>query len=218
MEKPDTQRIEHDVDALDIYMRGVSGLGEYSAEQQSRLCQTFESCSDEVRRKICVWGFTASEYLRSISGILNKGVDPADVFVVSALRNMGSGPAAQFRVLRDYYQEISAKYEELQRVFASGGDGSALREEMTELLMRHRLTLQRCYELIDIANDYLRMIDPDFQWGKYPEVKCQDAVSFVEEKLLLSFAEVPEEMQEFSRRIDSLHQIRNLIIFFVLNS
>ena len=91
MEKPDTQRIEHDVDALDIYMRGVSGLGEYSAEQQSRLCQTFESCSDEVRRKICAWGFTASEYLRSISGILNKGVDPADVFVVSALRNMGSG-------------------------------------------------------------------------------------------------------------------------------
>ena len=209
---PETQRIEHDVDSLDIYMRGVNSLGEYSSEQQSRLCQTFEECSNEVRREICSWGFAAAEYLCSIAGILNKGVDPADVFTVSALRSMGSGPAAQFCELRKYQQEISEKYSAWQSAYAEGEDCSACREEMVELLMRYRLTLQRGYELIDIGRNYIRMLDPAFEWGRKPVPGCPDASVFVENKLLLDAADIPERAERLGRSIEHLHQIRNELV------
>jgi hypothetical protein len=44
---PDTQRDEANSDALDIYMRGLSGLGDYSPGQQAFLCR---SCPKQFQK------------------------------------------------------------------------------------------------------------------------------------------------------------------------
>ena len=160
---PVAQRGEQESDSLGIYMRGLNDLGDYSPEQQNRLCRCFDVASDELRRVVCSMGFIASEYLHSISAILENGSEAADVFVISALRCMGSTKAEQFKVMAQWQQEISEKYHALKDAFAAGKECSVLREELVEILQRYRLTLQRVYELIDVGRNYLRMISPGFE-------------------------------------------------------
>lgn len=209
---PNTRRSGQDIDALDTYMRGVQELGDYSPEHQTRLCRSFEEYSDNVRKKICSWGFTASEYLRSISGILDKGVDAADVFLVSALRQMGDSPAAQLRTLRGYYQEISAKHEALQQAFANNEECSVLRDELIGILMRYRLTLQRVYELIDVGAGFIRMLDENFEWGREFSGGDSELTRFIEEKMLFRASEISQHSAELGSAIDDLHQVRNKLV------
>ena len=211
---PATSRGEQDKDinSLNVYMRGVNELGNFSSEQQNRLCQSFDECADELRRQVCSIGFTAEEYLRSIAGILDKGVDAADVFVVSALRKMGSGPAAQLKELRKYQQEISEKYTRWQQIFAAKGDCSQIKEEMVELLMRNRLSLQRIYELLDVGAGYIRMISPDFEWGcKFSRVNSE-VQDFIGEKFLLDADLIPECTVRLGVAVEQLNRVRNKLV------
>ena len=211
---PVTSKAEQvkDIDSLNVYMRGVNELGNFSSEQQNRLCQSFDECADELRRQVCSIGFTAEEYLRSIAGILDKGIDAADVFVVSALRKMGSGPAAQLKALRQYQQEISEKYTQWQKIFAENGDCSQIRSEMVELLMRNRLSLQRIYELLDVGAGYVRMLSPDFEWGrKFNGINCE-VREFIGEKFLLDVDELPEYTSRIGEAVEQLNRIRNKLV------
>lgn len=208
----DIQHSEQDIDSLTTYMRGINELGDYSSEQQTRLCRSFEECSDSLRREVCSWGFTAMEYLRSISGILEKGVDAADIFLVSSLRSMGGSPAAQLRKLREYHQEISEKYETLQRAFTEKKDCTILRSELIEVLMRHRLTLQRIYELLEIGAGYIRMLDEDFEWGQPFKSGSSELAGFIEEKLLICRADIPAAVDKLSSAFDEHHEIRNKLV------
>ena len=54
---PETARVEREMDSLGVYMRGLNELGEYSAEQQNRLCRSFQQISDELREAVCELGF-----------------------------------------------------------------------------------------------------------------------------------------------------------------
>ena len=114
---PDTQRTDANTDSLDIYMRGLNELGEYSPEQQTVLCRNFECASDKLRYQLCRLGLTAPEYLRSITNILENGGEAADVFLVSSLRSMGESKTEQFKVLRQYQQEIQAAYDDFAGAF-----------------------------------------------------------------------------------------------------
>ena len=211
---PDTQRDEANSDALDIYMRGLSGLGDYSPGQQAVLCRNFEAASDKLRTSVCRLGFTAPEYLRSISNILENGGEAADVFLVSALRSMGESKAEQFKALRLYQQELREKYFAFENAFNSNSpDTDKFHEEVVALLGRYRLTLQKVYELVDIGFNYLRMIDRHFEWEQPLKAEdLPDSIDFVEQKMLLRLPQLIQEAAVLGQDLKELYIVRNKLV------
>ena len=208
--RTDTSGADREIDSLNAYMRGINELGDYSTEQQSRLCHDFELASDRLRDKICVFGFTAAEYIRSIDSILERDTESADVFIVSSLRDMGKTRSEQFAFLRNFRQETSAALSELRECFFSGRECGEAREKLKRTLSRCRLTLQKVYELMDICGNYLRMLDKNFDWGMPLKITGQTpGTGFVEEKLLFSAAELPAEIAGFDQAREKLFKVRN---------
>ena len=142
---PETARGEREMDSLGVYMRGLNELGEYSAEQQNRLCRSFQQISDELREAVCELGFVPQEYLRFITAIQENGSETADIFLVSAIKELGRNRQEQLDSLQAWKADISDLYSRLQEAFDSGGDCDALRREMANVLKRYRLTLQHIY-------------------------------------------------------------------------
>lgn len=211
---PDTQRTDANTDSLDIYMRGLNELGEYSPEQQTVLCRNFESASDKLRYQLCRLGLTAPEYLRSITNILENGGEAADVFLVSSLRSMGESKTEQFKVLRQYQQEIQAAYDDFAGAFASGaGETASLREKLAGVLGRYRLTLQKVYELVDAALNYMRMLDKHFEWERsFNPGDNTAAIDFVEQKMLVRLPELAAEAEVMGNALHELFQVRNQLV------
>ena len=211
---PDTQRVDANTDSLDIYMRGLNELGDYSPEQQTLLCRNFECASDKLRRQVCRLGFTAPEYLRSIGAILENGGEAADVFLVSSLRSMGESKAEQFNVLRQYQQDIQTAYDAFVSAFTSGAPETALRhEELAGLLGRYRLTLQKIYELVDAGHNYLRMLDPHFEWERSFKAGDNSAdIDFVERKMLIRLPELAAEAESLGSVLHELYAVRNQLV------
>lgn len=211
---PDTQRDESNRDALDVYMRGLSGLGDYSPGQQNLLCRNFEIAADKLRTSVCRLGFTAPEYLRSINTILENGGEAADVFLVSALRSMGETKTEQFKTLRAYQQQLREKYSAFVEAFTSRApEADKLHEELVLLLGRYRLTLQKIYELIDIGQNYLLMIDRNFKWEcPLKAGDISDSIDFVEQKMLLRLPQLIEEAALLGRNLNELYIVRNQLV------
>ena len=209
---PDTSRGEQDIDSLGVYMRGLNELGEYSAEQQGRLCRSFQEVSDRLREVICTFGFVPQEYLRIIDNILENGAEIADAFLVSSLKAMGDSRREQFGNLRVWRSEISDAIEQLNGEFVSGRDCSLVRVKLAEVMMRYKLTLQQIYILLDVGCNYLRMIDKTFEWGRELRLPEEGDFTFIEQKFLHRCSELPDKAQVLSGAIENLQQVRNELI------
>ena len=209
---PDTSRSEQDIDSLGVYMRGLNELGDYSAEQQSRLCRSFQEVSDRLREVICTFGFVPREYLRIIDNILESGAEIADAFLVSSLKSMGETRGEQLRSLREWRGCISDVLAKLEQEFSTGGDCTLLRRELAEVMIRYKLTLQQIYILLDVGANYLRMIDKTFDWGRELHLPEGGDFSFIEEKFLHKNSELPDKARELSAAIEDLQNVRNALI------
>ena len=211
---PDAQRDDQNSDALDIYMRGLNDLGDYSPEQQTVLCRNFEQAADALRRQVCRLGFTAAEYLRSIANVLENGGEAADVFLISSLRSMGESKAEQFAVLRSYQQEIRDKYTAFTAAFAEQrAEADSLHDELTAILMRYRLTLQKVYEMVDAGRNYLRMLDMHFDWERPLNAgNAAASTDFIEEKMLMRLPELIQEAAALGERLQKLYLVRNELV------
>lgn len=211
---PDSQRVDANTDPLDIYMRGLNELGDFSPEQQAVLCRNFELASDKLRQQVCRLGFAAPEYLRSIADILENGGEAGDVFLVSSLRSMGESKAEQFNTLRLYQQEIQEKYDVFSAAFLSGDPAAdTLRDALAGTLGRYRLTLQKVYELVDAGRDYLRMIDADFDWERPLKAVDNPAASdFVAQKMLVRMPELNECAGILGGVLHELYSVRNELV------
>ena len=211
---PDAQRDDQNSDSLDIYMRGLNDLGDYSPEQQTVLCRNFEQASDDLRCQVCRLGFTAAEYLRSIANILENGGEAADVFLISSLRSMGESKAEQFAVLRSYQQEIQEKYTAFTAAFAEHSPKTEkLHDELTAILMRYRLSLQKVYEMVDAGRNYLRMLDMHFDWERPLNAgNAAASTDFIEEKMLMRLPELIREAAALGERLQKLYLVRNELV------
>ena len=209
---PETARGEREMDSLGVYMRGLNELGEYSAEQQNRLCRSFQQISDELREAVCELGFVPQEYLRFITAIQENGSETADIFLVSAIKELGRNRQEQLDSLQAWKADISDLYSRLQEAFDSGGDCDALRREMANVLKRYRLTLQHIYILLDVGCNYFRMLDKNFQWGHPPVIPEDADISFIEGKLLIRRDGIARQVQNLSAALRRMHQVRNELV------
>ena len=204
-----------DSGALNSYLRQLGKIEVPSAEEQVALCSEFENAADALRRRVSRFGFTAREMLMMLDKGITGESDLTELFLPSSFENGKVPPPVFFQSWR---KEIAAAIENLEKTLADGGDCTACRDALEELLHRYGIQSGVAEEYLNIICGYVRMLVPDFSWEDTPpdaavfSAMDADQLALLTGKLMMTVAEIPGELQKLCQAAVAFSNLRNRMV------